>query len=214
MVGLTASSSSRCGINSNERLFSPLPSTLQTLPLGQLGSRTAKAYITLSYWHSHKARSSRQWLAWHGFKGKTEVKSVNLHLPPVVIMLHSSFYLLKRSPRPLWLVQRIDNNLLILARQAGQIESQRLLPFNGHAHDVATVLHYTAPLETRKIHKTLHISSQIMGLASFITCGYAATRQLLQQEYISSTKMYHYSIIDIPEIRKTHIRGLPSQLCQ
>lgn len=33
----------------------------QTLLLRQLGSRTAEAYITLPYWHSHKARVGNGW---------------------------------------------------------------------------------------------------------------------------------------------------------
>lgn len=41
--------------------FSPLPTNLQTLLLRQLGSRTAEAYITLPYWHIHKARVGNGW---------------------------------------------------------------------------------------------------------------------------------------------------------
>lgn len=39
-----------------QKTFSPLVGNLQTLLLRQLGSRTAEAYITLPYWHIHKAR--------------------------------------------------------------------------------------------------------------------------------------------------------------
>lgn len=77
-----------------QKTFSPLVGNLQTLLLRQLGSRTAEAYNytpLLAYPQS----PGRQWIVWHGFMGKTEVKSLNLHLPPVVFALHRSFYLLK-----------------------------------------------------------------------------------------------------------------------